>query len=78
MGSERQMSPTVRRKMMEAELARDALAMALRRAGIQFPAMDVQGPLGAGEGGYGLVLLGACSAPVVQKLAAVISRGASR
>ncbi|MFB6613188.1 hypothetical protein ACFCV9_02990 [Streptomyces sp. NPDC056367] len=66
------------KRAREAELARDELAAALRRAGIQFPAMDVRTPLGADEAGYALVQLGACSAPVARELAAVIARGAAR
>ncbi|MHC0429331.1 hypothetical protein ACX6XY_03960 [Streptomyces sp. O3] len=63
-------------KIREAEEARDALAVALSRAGIQFPAMDVRTPLAVGEGGYALVNLGECSAPVARELAAVITKGA--
>ncbi|MFD7836968.1 hypothetical protein [Streptomyces sp. NPDC059761] len=57
--------------------ARDALAAALTRAGIQLPAMDVRTPW-ADEARYALVHLGICSAPVAHALAAVITRGASR
>ncbi len=63
----------------EAEAARDALAEALRRAGIRFPAVDVRTPVRAdGAAGYAMVVLGECSAPVARELAAVIERGAKR
>lgn len=74
-------------KIREAVEARDALADALTRAGIQLPAMDVRtpwreaaaeadGPARAAR--YALVHLGVCSAPVACELAAVIGRGADR
>ncbi|ARF56273.1 hypothetical protein [Streptomyces gilvosporeus] len=64
-------------KICEAEAARDALAAALRKAGIQFPAMDVT-PDGIGRPPrYGLVNLGEVSAPVVHALADVIAKGAA-
>lgn len=63
-------------KIREAEDARDALGTALRRAGIQLPAMDVRSPLRVDGVGYALVALGDCSAPVALELAAVIERGA--
>ncbi|MEV6246359.1 hypothetical protein AB0M38_09160 [Streptomyces sp. NPDC051742] len=66
-----------RRKIKEAMDARDALASALTRAGIQLPAMDVRTPW-ADESRYALVHLGLCSAPVAHALAEVITRGASR
>ncbi|MFP8960129.1 hypothetical protein ACLIYP_06080 [Streptomyces nanhaiensis] len=63
----------------EAEAARDALAEALRRARIRFPAVDVRTPVRAdGAAGYAMVVLGECSAPVARELAAVIERGAKR
>ncbi|MFD9240622.1 hypothetical protein ACH4M4_33820 [Streptomyces sp. NPDC017254] len=65
------------RKIKEALDARDALAAALTRAGIQLPAMDVRTPW-ADESRYALVHLGLCSAPVAHALAEVITRGASR
>ncbi|MCP3818506.1 hypothetical protein NLX86_10365 [Streptomyces sp. A3M-1-3] len=65
------------RKIKEAMDARDALAAALTRAGIQLPAMDVRTPW-ADEARYALVHLGLCSAPVAHELAAVIAKGASR
>lgn len=74
MAMERRMAGKIR----EAEDARDALGVALRRAGIQLPAMDVRSPLRAGCVGYALVTLGDCSAPVALELAAVIERGAAR
>ena len=73
-------------KIGEALAARDALAAALTRAGIQLPAMDVRTPWrgdlhGDGSGRtarYALVQLGVCSAPVAHALAEVIGRGAER
>ncbi|MGP4000353.1 hypothetical protein [Streptomyces sp. 8N706] len=82
-----------RAKVQEAVEARDALAAALTRAGIQLPAMDVRTPwqdlvgrADDGDGGsdagsavrYALVHLGVCSAPVAHALAAVIVKGAGR
>ena len=80
-------------KIQETVEARDALATALTRAGIQLPAMDVRTPwmdVLDGEDGtesdadarraarYALVHLGVCSAPVAIALAAVIVKGAGR
>jgi len=78
-------------KIQETVEARDALADALTRAGIQLPAMDVRTPwqdaidadddsdTDAGKAArYALVHLGVCSAPVAFALAAVIIRGAGR
>ncbi|MFP8903264.1 hypothetical protein [Streptomyces atacamensis] len=63
----------------EAEAARDALAEALRRARIRFPAVDVRTPVRVGgAAGYAMVVLGECSAPVARELAAVIERGTKR
>ncbi|MFC9676406.1 hypothetical protein [Streptomyces sp. NPDC056949] len=65
-------------KVQEALDARDALAGALSRAGVQLPAMDVRTPWpgdGEGESHYALVHLGVCSAPVALRLAAVIAKG---
>lgn len=71
-------------KVQEALDARDALASALTRAGIQLPAMDVRTPWAdaheddeerEGEARYALVHLGVCSAPVAVMLADVIARG---
>lgn len=64
-------------KIMEAVEARDALATALSRAGVQLPAMDVRTPW-ADEHRYALVQLGFCSAPVAHALAEVIAKGADR
>ncbi|UNZ21622.1 hypothetical protein HC362_07560 [Streptomyces sp. 891-h] len=78
--------------MREAVEARDALAEALTRAGIQLPAMDVRTPWrdaiegrdeepeahSATAARYALVHLGVCSASVAFALAAVIARGAER
>ncbi|MFF8282098.1 hypothetical protein ACF06W_05155 [Streptomyces albus] len=85
-------TPAGAAKIREAVQARDALAAALRRAGIQLPAMDVRTPWrdavedadGGREGDHGhaaryaLVHLGVCSAPVAFALAAVVARGAGR
>ncbi|MFE1175864.1 hypothetical protein [Streptomyces sp. NPDC058773] len=65
------------KKIKEAEQARDALGAALRRAGIQLPAIDVRLPMRA-NAGYALVSLGDCSAAVACALAAVIEKGAAR
>lgn len=63
-------------KTQEALDARDALAAALSRAGIQLPSMDVRTPWADdGEARYALVHLGVCSAPVALMLADVILRG---
>ncbi|MFD3511648.1 hypothetical protein [Streptomyces sp. NPDC058657] len=73
-------------KIQEALHARDALAAALTRAGVQLPAMDIRTySLGnqkddhdgndSGDIPYALVHLGVCSAPVAHLLADVISRG---
>jgi hypothetical protein len=82
--------PSVRHKTEEAFRARDALAAALLRAGIQLPAVGVRTPwndeldeldvpAAGGDGGagprYALVHLGVCSAPVAHDLAEVIERG---
>lgn len=64
-------------KIMEAVEARDALATALSRAGVQLPAMDIRTPW-ADEYRYALVQLGFCSAPVAHALAEVIAKGADR
>ncbi|MBB1259675.1 hypothetical protein [Streptomyces alkaliterrae] len=65
-------------RIQEAEEAREALGAALRRAGIQLPAMDVR-PVARADGrGYGLVSLGDCAAAVAHQLAAVIEKGAAR
>ncbi|MFF2731724.1 hypothetical protein ACFVS9_27935 [Streptomyces sp. NPDC058008] len=66
----------------EAVAARDALAAALRVAGIQLPAMNVRTPWPDAEDGarparYALIHLGVCSAPVAQALATVIRNGAA-
>lgn len=66
-------------KIQEALEARDALAAALTRAGIQLPAMDIRTPWAddrrGGEAPYALVQLGVCSAPVALALADVITQG---
>lgn len=65
------------RKITEAQEAREALGAALRRAGIQLPAMDVRVPASTSKA-YAFVNLGKCSAPVAHDLAAVIEKGADR
>ncbi|MEV0373828.1 hypothetical protein AB0I10_29170 [Streptomyces sp. NPDC050636] len=64
-------------KIREAEVARDALAAALRKAGIQFPAMDITPGGFERPPKYGFVNLGQVSAPVVHALADVITKGAA-
>ncbi|GAB3660065.1 hypothetical protein [Streptomyces sparsus] len=74
-------SPPPSPKIQEALDARDALAHALSRAGVQLPAMDIRTPwvdVREGEPRYALVQLGVCSAPVAHALAEVITRGAIR
>ncbi|MFD0339575.1 hypothetical protein ACFVH0_12890 [Streptomyces sp. NPDC127117] len=68
-------------KIKEALDARDALAAALTRAGVQLPAMDIRTPWvddREGEARYALVHLGVCSAPVAHALATVIMNGIAR
>ncbi|MFJ9430509.1 hypothetical protein ACIRQY_12640 [Streptomyces sp. NPDC101490] len=68
-------------KIQEALDARDALAAALSRAGVQLPAMDIRTPWQddrEGETRYALVHLGVCSAPVAHALATVILNGLAR
>ncbi|MER6110918.1 hypothetical protein [Streptomyces hirsutus] len=69
-------------KIHEALEARDALATALTRAGVQLPAMDVRTPWAddrrTGEAPYALVHLGVCSAPVALALADVITKGVTK
>ncbi|MEV6953325.1 hypothetical protein [Streptomyces sp. NPDC051183] len=76
MTTPRPSTPT-QRKVKEAMDARDALATALTKAGIQIPAMDIRTPWAEGSR-YAFVHLGQCSAPVAHALAEVITRGASR
>ncbi|WP_107408136.1 MULTISPECIES: hypothetical protein [unclassified Streptomyces] len=64
-------------KFTEVMDARDALAGALRQAGIQLPALDIRVTGRADDPGYGLIELGVCAAPVAHALAAVIRRGAA-
>jgi hypothetical protein len=67
-------------KVLEALDARDALASALTRAGIQLPAMDIRTPWvddREDEARYALVHLGVCSAPVALMLADAILKGIS-
>jgi hypothetical protein len=71
-------SPPTGPKIQEAVAARDALATALTRAGIQLPSMDIRTPWAderEGEARYALVHLGVCSAPVALVLADVILKG---
>lgn len=69
-------------KIHEALDARDALAAALTRAGIQLPAMDIRTPWTddrrTAEAPYALVHLGVCSAPVALALADVITKGVAK
>ncbi|MFH8973755.1 hypothetical protein [Streptomyces sp. NPDC017890] len=72
--------PPTAPKVQEALDARDALASALTRAGIQLPAMDIRTPWVEDRGDdaqYALVHLGVCSAPVALILADVILKGIS-
>ncbi|MFD7433336.1 hypothetical protein [Streptomyces sp. NPDC059861] len=72
--------PPTAPKVQEALDARDALASALSRAGIQLPSMDIRTPWvddREGEARYALVHLGVCSAPVALMLADVILKGIS-
>lgn len=67
-------------KIQEALAARDTLAYALSRAGIQLPAMDIRTPWaddrkGEATAPYALIHLGVCSAPVALMLADVILKG---
>ncbi|MEU9188087.1 hypothetical protein AB0D14_26820 [Streptomyces sp. NPDC048484] len=67
-------------KIEEALEARDALASALSRAGIQLPAMDIRTPWAddrKDEAQYALVHLGVCAPPVALLLAGVIMKGIS-
>nr|WP_262387040.1 hypothetical protein [Streptomyces sp. TRM49041] len=75
MAMERQPVVTRFKEVMDA---RDALAAALRQAGIQLPALDIRATGRTGDPGYGLVDLGVCAAPVALALASVIARGAAR
>ncbi|WP_394429514.1 hypothetical protein [Streptomyces sp. SGAir0957] len=71
-------SVTTEPKIAEAVAARDALATALSRAGIQLPAMDIRTPWAddrKDEARYALVHLGVCSASVALLLADVITKG---
>ena len=96
MTAQRRTTPTTLQtdssKIQETVAARDALADALTRAGIQLPAMDVRTPWqdvidsdgdssdsDAGSAArYALVHLGVCSAPVAFALAPVIVKGCGR
>ncbi|MFF4173145.1 hypothetical protein [Streptomyces sp. NPDC001744] len=72
---------TITPKIQEALDARDALAAALSRAGVQLPALDVRTPWPderEEDARYALVHLGVCSAPVAHALAAVITNGLTR
>lgn len=74
--TERQTYPRYSRTT-EADTARDTLAAALTRAGIQLPAMDVRSVLRSADGtSYALLDLGVCSPPVALALAEVVARGA--
>lgn len=68
-------------KVQEALEARDTLAAALTKAGIQLPAMDVRTPwldVREEQPPYALVQLGVCAAPVAHALAEVLTKGAAR
>ncbi|TDC27135.1 hypothetical protein E1265_02315 [Streptomyces sp. 8K308] len=77
---------SVTAKVTEAIEARDVLADALRRAGIQLSAMDIRrawpgtalAETGEKATRYAFVQLGFCSAPVALALAAVITKGTER
>ncbi len=67
-------SPATLNKIKEAREARDLLAAALTRAGIQLPAMDIREPaVWQDEPRYALVHLGECSAPVARALAQALT-----
>ncbi|WP_432127578.1 hypothetical protein [Streptomyces sp. bgisy082] len=73
--------PSATPKIQEALEARDALAAALSRAGVQLPAMDIRSPWPderEGAASYALVHFGVCSAPVAHALAEVILKGFTR
>ncbi|MGA5497315.1 hypothetical protein ACPCSP_23425 [Streptomyces cinereoruber] len=71
--------PSTTPKIQEALDARDALAAALSRAGVQLPAMDIRRPWpDEREASYALVHLGVCPAPVAHALAEVILNGLTR
>ncbi|MCH0542352.1 hypothetical protein I3F58_22925 [Streptomyces sp. MUM 203J] len=76
MNTERVTSSPRYAKFKEVMDARLALASALRKAGIQLPALDIRVTGRADDPGYGVVELGICAAPVAQQLAEVITRGA--
>ena len=65
-------------KIKEAQQARDELAAALRRSGIQLHAMDTRTFGAPDDSGHALVRLGDCSPVVARQLAQVLSRGAAR
>lgn len=70
---------TTTAKIQEAVDARNTLAAALSRAGIQLPSMAIRTPWAddrEGEAVYALVHLGVCSAPVALMLAEAILKGA--
>lgn len=74
-------APPLTPKVREALDARDALAAALTRAGIQLPAMDLRtywAEDGKEGSRYALIYLGACSAPVAHALAEAITKGLPR
>ncbi|WP_443075671.1 hypothetical protein [Streptomyces sp. TRM 70351] len=74
-------APRLTPKIREAHDAREALAAALSRAGIQLPAMAVRTPWPDDRGGrtpYALLHLGVCSAPVALMLADVVRTGVAR
>ncbi|MFI8854048.1 hypothetical protein [Streptomyces sp. 891-h] len=62
-----------RKRISEATGARLELSAALKAAGVQFPAMDVQR-----RSTYGLIALGEIAPATAKALAEVIRRGAAR
>ncbi|MFI1962791.1 hypothetical protein ACH429_01365 [Streptomyces pathocidini] len=64
-------------KAREAEEARDALAVALERAGLRLPSLQVDAATYADAVPRPLVDLGRCPPSVALALAAVIEKGAA-
>ncbi|MFC8898954.1 hypothetical protein [Streptomyces cinereoruber] len=73
--------PSTTPKIREALDARDALAAAPSRAGVQLPAINIRSPWPderEGEASYALVHLEICSAPVAHAIATAIVNGLTR
>lgn len=68
---------TAAEKVEEAEAARDALASALKRAGLQLPSLILEVSTYADADPRPLIDLGRCSPSVARELAAVIDKGAA-